>query len=800
MDGSFETLVYTDCRPGQGLTGGAGLQFQARSSDRAGAAQNLVRDRLLYEPPARWMADRRPADRYPPSFGHLSASGYLATASGLYLGREANGVREGNQLTHTIVTTDPDDYRGLRPAQLYGAAFWTTVPAGTTRCAPVTVSPEDTPWSPGRAKRFVQAQPDGPATLLALVSALDRAGTADGGRILFLGDDPATIVEWLVAGTLLIPRGRALHLGFKIYSNDPARSGAPIVAVHPDFASPATQVGNTLGYLVFDLTTHRHTEVAATPAARRWVGLFLDDDPRDAVDALDVAAESGIADEAAAAALGTAAILHREPPARYAETVVAWLRSGPPLLRDAYGADITDLFADMPERWPRGVLRRLDEAGGDGLLPGKAADVRIALLLKDVEEALTGGRVTAERPGPLPAGEWDPGRDQQVLDLLTEALQAAGRSGAQIEALLRLARRYGAPIHPAGLGEATGALVRYLADDPSRLRRQDWPHGDEIEPLLLAELQGRVLRGGTAPERVGTEWGRWLTARRADLTAELEAAVLGAAVRTAGTSREALIRAELTPLAGDPPAYARRVTALFSQSTPRHDEMLLILEHAPESTPPIDGVFTTVTGRATADAPVSATDLQLSRRLAAQGLIPPDPALDAVLARDAVVTDTLARMRRDPADDLIPGLLEALAGSPPRLVSARLAAVAAALLDLPRFDTAVTSVLEQHPALLDPLLDRLTGALRTETRPELAALGYYLFFGPLRASSNYFEPLATAVDHWLVRVPDRAVEQAGRQLATAGRRWTGRWDERVEALAGRRTRYRLTHPFGGRHT
>ncbi|MEV0895643.1 GTPase-associated protein 1-related protein [Actinoplanes sp. NPDC049802] len=789
----FETLVYTDCRPGEGLTGGAGLQFQARSSDAAAPAQTLVKDRLLYEPPARWMADRRPAGEYPPSFGHLSASGYLATASGVYLGREANGVREGNQLTHAIVATGPEAYRGLRPAQLYGASFWTTTPAPGSRSAPVTVSPEDVPYTPARARKFVLSRRNGAAMLFALVSALERAGSD--GRVLFLGDDVGDIVEWLVAGTLLVPRSRALELGFKVYSNDPARSPAPVVAVHPDFAGPATHVDNQLGYLVFDLTTHRHSPVGVSDSAERWVRLFLDGDPRDAVDALDVAGESGIDDDAAAAALGRAAILHAEPPAEHAETIVGWLRRGPRRLRDAYGADLTDLFAEMPERWSRDVLRLLDEVGSDGLLPGKAAEVRIALLLKDIEEAVTGGPVTSEPPAPLPAGEWGPDRDDQALALLLEALQAPGRSGHAIEALLRVAHRYRAAVHPAHLGEASAELARHLSRDPRLLRPAEWPHGAETEDLVIAALRARAARGGPEPALIGDMWGPWLLRHRSKLPRELRAAALGAAVR-AGDDRTGLLRDELSTVLDDPDRYARRVTDLFSQTTPYPDEIRLIAENAPPGTPPIDRVFRAVTEPVAGPGPATARQLRLCHDLRRRGLIAPNRALETTLAADETLTGALDRLPGAPGDR-VSGLLTDIAESPPKLVRARSDRIRAALLDLPVFRSG-DRVFDRHPELLDPYLNDLADTLRTSTRAALAVMAFQLEGNRLRDDKNRKAALGKAVDHWLTWAPDRHVAEAGRQVADVlGRKWTEAWDNRVERLAGRRKRYRITHPFGG---
>lgn len=103
----FGALYYTDCRPGQGLLGGAGFQFQASSSDLPPEAPGLVQRVALYEPPVAWMRQRRPVADCPLSLIHAAEGAVYVTAAGRYLGVEANGTREGNQFTHAVVTTDP---------------------------------------------------------------------------------------------------------------------------------------------------------------------------------------------------------------------------------------------------------------------------------------------------------------------------------------------------------------------------------------------------------------------------------------------------------------------------------------------------------------------------------------------------------------------------------------------------------------------------------------------------------------------------------------------------------------------
>jgi hypothetical protein len=798
MDGHFETLIYTDCRPGQGLRGSAGLQFQARSSDNAAPAETLVKDHLLYEPPSRWMADRRPVADYPPSFAHLCASGYLATATGLYLGREANGVREGNQLTHAIVTTDPDTYAGLRPAQLYGAGFWSSEPAPTTRCEPVKVSPTGGPYTPSRAKQFVLEQPDGPETLLALVSALERAGRTGAGRVMFVGDDVPAVVDWLVAGTLLVSRARALELGFKVFSNDPARSSLPIVAVHPDFAGPATRLDNQLGYVVFDLGLHRHSTVETSPSARRWVRLFLEEDPRDAVDALDVAAESGIEDDAAAAALGMAAILHREPAqTEHAKAIVGWLRRGPRRLRDAYGADLADIFAGMPERWPRDVLRLLDQVGSDGLLlAGEAAEVRMALVIKDIEEARNGGTVSAERPAALPAAEWGPDRDEQVRAELVEAIQAPGTSGPVVEALLRVGRRYSADITRAELGAAGRTLAACLADEPGLMRPDQWPPGVGVEALLIDELAARVRRRGPEPAHVGDNWRRWLSQRR-DLPRELAVATLGALVRH-GDDRKHLVSTTLDQAATDPSFFAEQAEALFSQCTAMPAEIYQILTKAPPGTPQIQQVFDGLAKTVSGHGPVLSAQIELCSDLVRKGLLAPSSMLEVQLGKARRLHQVTGELKKLPDDqETIRALVQDLVATPPRLVAAYDSRVVEALCAVPYFGRA-EAFFEAVPGLLESYLARLAETVRIEERPVPAVAAFWVSRG-LLSQDKRRGPLEKALDSWLLRVPDKEIAAAGELIGQfLTKEWDKVWNEHVESLSGKRRRHKLFKPFGGR--
>ncbi|MFI0794026.1 GTPase-associated protein 1-related protein [Micromonospora rubida] len=801
MTGRFETLVYTDCRPGQGLKGGAGLQFQARSSDEAAAGEDLVRNNLLYEPPSPWMADRRPAAQYPPSFAHIRSGGLLATASGVYLGREANGTREGNQLTHAVVTTDPASYDDLRPAQLFRAAFWSTEPAPTTRSAPVKLTGGvGAALSPAHARDFVLAQPDGPLTLLALVSALAEAGQPGRRRVLFVGDDTASVVSWIVAGTLLVPRERALELGFKVFSTDPARSALPIVAVLPEFAGSAGRVDNELGYAVFDLCRHAHTPVAPTAAARRWVDLFLTEDPRDVVDALHVATESGITgaggqSDEAAAALGLAAILHRRPDPRHAGAIVGWLRTGPAGMRRAYGVDVADLFAETPERWPQEVLVLLDEVGCDGLVPGRAAEVRLALMISEVEAARTRGVVT-DRPLPaLPAGEWNADHDEHARQILTEAL-TSGAPPLRFAALLRVAARFRVDVRWDDIRDAADPFVGYWADHPREIRPRDWPCAAMLRDRLIAVLGERALLGEAAQAEIGDTWRESLLPHVSMLQPQLAEAVLGATVRH-GENRAAVVERHLSQARHEPGWFSWTVGALWSQAPPTTTELELMRDLAPTGARPPARVYHRLVAQVTGSVTPTPRLLDLCRALLACGLMTAGPQVRGELEDDDALTTVVAELRRGPDGERTATLLRHLRGCSPRLVEMRQADVASALARVVAFQS-LDAVLDRHPALLLPLVTRLAEALHHEDAVAPAVLSYYLLAGAGQPEPPQATLLEQALGHWLTRAQDERIERAGRHFGQLDSAWRDGWQRHVEAYRNRRRRYRLTHPFGRR--
>ncbi len=511
MTGRFDTLIYTDCRPGQGLQGTAGLQFQARSPGAAAEAMALVQRALLYEPPASWMVARRPVADYPPSFAHIW-DGYLATARGVYLGREVNGSREGNHLTHSVVTRDPAAYGLVRPAQLFGAPIWRSEPAEGTTCAEV----EDG-WKPGpldavSVQDFVRGQTDGVRLLGTLVTALEQPVEPGPRRLLFLAEDPEPVLRWLTAATLLVPQRRALEIGFKVFTTDPGYAVQQVLAVHPDWDSAPAITDRDSGYVVVDLVGHRWTEVPVSPTAATWAELFAAEDVYDVTDAVEISDASGLPPRAAQQ-LALAVVLGRRPAGEDTARIVSWLGDGPADLRDAYGGTLLDVLLGASGTLPLPTLRDLDRVtGSDHRRADRAPAVRLELVTAEVAAAGrdgTGrdgagqdgagrdgtGRDGAGRDGattrvPPPPG-WDETHDAAAQEIVARGLRAA--TGPRFDAVLRVAAAFAVPVPIGAVSTAVAAFVEDWVSHPDRpYDPSRWPDGSRFVAESTTEVRYRL--------------------------------------------------------------------------------------------------------------------------------------------------------------------------------------------------------------------------------------------------------------------------------------------------------------------
>jgi hypothetical protein len=778
VSGHFDTLVYTDCRPGEGLRGTAGLQFQASSPGVTREAMAVVQRSLLYEPPPRWMLEGRPPGEYPVSFAHIW-DGHLATARGCYRGKEANGTREGNHLTHAVLTDDAQSYGLVRPAQLFPAPFWRDAPAPTTESPAVEPGWQPGPWDAEHLQGFVAGQPDGAERLVALVSALQRLVDPTGRRVLFVAEDSADVLQWIAAATLLVPQRQALGIGFKVFTTNPAYAAQQVLAVHPDWDSSRATVEHDLGYIVFDLVRGVGTDVPETTTARAWVELFLTDDAFDVVDAVEVADACG---EGPPEALEVALVagLHRLPAAEAAHRVVAWLEHGPTAVVDAYVETVVDvLLGGGPSRSGAGptadVLHALDRVMCSGRCVARAAAVRTALIPAAVHDARGGGAaVTGPLPPVPPEAGWGEAEERAATADVVEALR--GAAPAEFDAVLRTARLLGVPVVVADLDGMADDFVAGWVDDPERTHDLSrWPCGEQVTDLLRDTLRVRVGADDGAGQDIGRLWWARLLDTVADLADPLDAALVAGAMA-----------------AGDPPIRSVLVEqfgsaeALWRHTSPRNVELRSLLRSGAPWDP---ALLVDVLERVRHDPALAPDDLDLCHELQQRRLVSTDAAVLDLLAADTALrtfcTDLVAGEPR-----VLSRVRKTVEETPERLLVARSDDVVTAMLTMVD-PTRVQAMLAVLPAAVaSSYAHRLAERVAAQRQSAPVAVAFYLICVKDQRE-EVSAPLDEAMRAWRSTVPPEQVTATTAKVdATlvpeAAALWSGWLAEEPMPARGRR--------------
>ncbi|WP_439659212.1 GTPase-associated protein 1-related protein [Lentzea sp. HUAS TT2] len=705
MSTGFSSLLYTDCLPGQGLRGGAGFQFQAVSEGVGHDEMALVQRSSLYEAPAAWMRERRPAGEYPPSLTH-SVDGVFATARGIYLGAEVNGAREGNQFTHAVTTADPDLYGEVRPAQLWDAPWWAEKPASSTRCEPVPAAPEHGPWGRDAVREWVLGKPDGQEWLTAVFSALDRVGGPDAKRIAFVATDAADVLGWLAAGTLLLPQNRALRVSFRVFATNPQYSRHDVIALHPDWAGSYADVRRSDEFLVFNLVTGEHAEVAPTEAARHWVPRFLRDDPYDVVDAVELAAGSAAArggPETSGDRVASCVVTLGEPledPAAGA-ALAQWLAVQPLESVEEYRSELVK--AALGAVRDVSSLRLLDEAAyRHGVAPALAGEVRQALFAAEV--------------GAVLAGSAEPVAPQRTVKATPGMVAEAGRAANQVRpelmnSLLVLAAGFGVRPDAAAFRDGAHRFVKWWADHPAAaVDVGRWPTVEQMLHLVRDELSTRPVRAD-----VGQAWWTLLWQTISDPSAPLDAALASAAVAHGSPqTRSAVITRVLDMAGGETVAWR----ALFGTAAPTTDEMLRFVTRYER------------TGREVATAifdalrTVGRAELDVLALLADRGHLPHQSSLRRTVDDDAKLRKWLANPMPRNAKEL-----EKLHDTP---LVARSGQILHVLLEKARPEDAATAIRHAGPSMIAVLCRELPTRWSPwgTTSPRAVAMTYLTAMAP----------------------------------------------------------------------
>ncbi|MFG1641279.1 hypothetical protein ACGFMK_13410 [Amycolatopsis sp. NPDC049252] len=761
----FDSLYYTDCVPGQGLRGGAGFQFQAVSSGVSHDVMSLVQRTSLYEAPVAWMREQRPVAEYPPSLTHVHDEGVYTTARGRYLGAEANGVREGNQFTHAIATKDVESYGLTRPAQLWAAPLWEEEPAATTQCDTVPAEPEPGVWSVDALREWVLGRPDGEEWLLAVHSAFDRIHAPDGRRVLFVGDDATTVAGWIAAGTVLLAQSRALRIGFRVFATNPRQSRHDVLAVHDDWAGPLGNPERDNGFVVFNLTTGRHSAVEPTDGARHWVPRFLRGDPYDAVDAIELtqrfaatADRPSAADRLAASVVALGEAVTR--PAQV-EGLVTWLGGTAVSHPEEVLSPIVD--GVLAARPPLPVLRNLHQAIQGHALTGEPADRVVAAVFAAELGVLTGSAPAA--PGELGA--------------LAEAA-ANAVPPERMNDLLVLTARF--EVRPRIAAFAAGAhrFVRWWADHPDTTASPGrWPCGAELIDLLRDELTGRLdgPHGERHFEDVRRHWWKYLLSTATDPATILDATVTSAAM-AAGDSerRDELFDHVSAKLREQPPAVRGQQLwrALFTYSPPTLPELTRFLEEVPTGSvvgwleEHVGGALDELIGdRPDADG---LNALALVRRL---GVLPVRAELAACAQEDVKLRNWLKTARGgQPAPATLKRISEPV-------LTARAAQIVAAFLDGFPLSDAIGLVELSGPALAAALLRELPRHWEDGGGGDTAVALTFVTIGVPATSETAAIRAESQLAKWVKLTHRTRLAAIGKLLGTADEQLAADWGQFV---------------------
>ncbi|GLZ42329.1 GTPase-associated protein 1-related protein [Actinokineospora sp. NBRC 105648] len=769
----FRSLYYTDCKPGQGLRGGAGFQFQSVSAGVDHETMALAQRSSLYEAPVAWMRERRPVADYPPSLTHLYDGAYV-TARGVYLGTEANGVREGNQFTHAVATTDPDAYGQTRPAQLWDAPWWAESPAPGTECDPVEPAPEQGPWSVDAIREWVLGRPDGEEWLTAVVSAFDRLDGPDRKRVLFIGDDAAAVLGWIAAGTLLLPQRRALRVGFRVFATNPRYSQQDVLALHPDWAGGYAAPGQDGEYAVFNLVAGTRPEAEPTAAAAHWVPRFLRLDPYDVLDAVELAAQLagpvGAADRLAACVTVLGEPVHPDQV---------------PLLVDrlAAGADLsTEDVVDPVARAVLGAepdlaaLRAVDTALTAHPQSAVAGTVRAELLRAEVE-AVVGGHAETVPPVP-PARPWARGAAAAATALLeTHADRVAAE---RMDWLLRVAAGFALSPQVGNFTAGAHRFAHWWVDNPrAEVDPGGWPERKAMLDQLRDELHTRLAGGrvGTVHGDVFSTWWALLREGSAGIDTELDRLVSAAVVAHDPVARPKVLRRVLDQVSGlsQPAASDLAWEALFSYTAPTMTELATFLDKCPPGrlVPAVSKVGYEVLERAARTA-VTAPLLDLLRQLAERESPPEQPFLRGLHSGHSALRVWLTTPRLGS----VLGSLPLLRGVDEPVLRAHADQVMALVLHRLAFPDAARLVDNSGAGLATFLAGRLPrewtrADTADETRRVCVALAMVCAQGD--TSERVSETVLVALQKWVRIAPPAEAEAVGRLLRTfaddAARTW-----------------------------
>lgn len=282
----LDVLVFTDSSAEESLSGSPGFQFVAQSPGTSPTDENIVKQQQHLLPSG--LSEDSWED-------HPATCGYARSGNRMYLSRghstgKTLGGRPGNQLTVTLMTSEPFDILPLRPAQLYSSPAW-----DLSRPASKILTGWETPVEidkdfdiPGLHTLIIE-DPWAVSVLPSVLTMLDHTQAERRKRLLIRHSDQALVMRWVALLSHFLDPERALGFEFRVFTDAPLGSNQHVVGVHPLIAPDLTvDVARKAGLNMLDLERRESTPVTPSESATRYAKWFVSGDPYEALEAIEV--------------------------------------------------------------------------------------------------------------------------------------------------------------------------------------------------------------------------------------------------------------------------------------------------------------------------------------------------------------------------------------------------------------------------------------------------------------------------------------------------------------------------------
>lgn len=511
---SFRGLIYTDCQASESLNGGSGYQYQARTEQTNPSDEDAGR-KLLYVPSRQLLSARRPVAEYPLSMAY-SHDGSIAISTGEYLGAESGGARQGNFISHLLFTDDPEDLLPTRPAQLYGSPVWNRSKSSDCRMptyeAPLSFN---SLMDVAALQQLVKAVPEPVVFLSHVATMFEQAAASDYTRLAISCSDLTTTMQWIALGTLLLPGRLALECSFLVFADDVNDSPQRVTAIHPPTNSEHPSVLDLPGMNGLDLDALVCGPCIPSDRARFWAERFINGDPYDIVEAIDLADGLNQIDEFPGRISAKAALLgERLEDSNEVDAVLATLATAPADLMAEYGTALVRALRDsimpLPVNQWYSVLKSL---GRSGTSADEVSDeLRIQLFEMAALDPATAEAVTNlirdDRSG---AQTWrwaDP--DQAHAAAVNLATVIAVAPDSNIPGLLAAASVSNVPLVWPSINDRLARFARAWANVPALGRnRADWLHSDQVTDQLVDVLNAGLRSSARGQYQRSLAIGSW---------------------------------------------------------------------------------------------------------------------------------------------------------------------------------------------------------------------------------------------------------------------------------------------------